>query len=135
MIPKIKNKTSLQLMKDFSYNDLKDSDNKIKKFKLKSPFKESNIKDKDIFKTKNNLFFKESAKDLRENTLNNNKFSPINNNSLFISPKNAKYKLKVPNITENNNKNNIPSSANKRLYDEEISLIIKKKILYYMKIK
>ena len=34
MIPKIKNKTSLQLMKDFSYNDLKDSGNNMKKFKL-----------------------------------------------------------------------------------------------------
>ena len=58
---------------------------------------------------------------------NNNKFSPINNDSLFISSKDVKYKLKIANINENNKKNDIPSSDKKRIYDEEVNLIIKKK--------
>ena len=136
MIPKIKNKTSFQLMKEFSSNELKDFNNNGKHYKLKSPVKESNIKYIDKSNKKDNLFLKESAKDLRVNTMNNNnKFSPINNDSLFISSKDVKYKLKIANINENNKKNDIPSSDKKRLYDEEVNLIIKKKILYYMTIK
>ena len=128
MIPKIKNKTSFQLMKEFSSNELKDFNNNGKQYKLKSPLNESNTKYKDKSNKKDNLFLKESTKDLRVNTMNNNnKFSPINNDSLFISSKDVKYKLKIANINENNKKNDIPSSDKKRLYEEEVNLIIKKK--------
>ena len=107
MLPK--NKPSIQIMKSLTFANLDNSNNNIKDNKNLKSFKAFNENIEKINK-KDNLIVPQSGK----------------------NGKKVKYKLNIPTIkTENNN----PSSQNKRLYDEEVSLIIKKKILYYTIIK
>ena len=103
------NKPSIQIMKSLTFANLDNSNNNIKDNKNLKSFKAFNENIEKINK-KDNLIVPQSGK----------------------NGKKVKYKLNIPTIkTENNN----PSSQNKRLYDEEVSLIIKKKILYYTIIK